>query len=516
MQEMFTHGSFRYRRIEMSRGLPIQRPQNRTSGPTGRLRRGGSKSAAGARPAPWRAAFALPRDTFHLALVALTIVTVSRVHQALGPLSAVRPALLLFIFAVGCVLLKPSLVRSDLLFRTWPPKVLVGLGVMACISVPFGISMGGSAMFILTEFSKVLVFGLFLMAAIRRSGDLRIFVWAYVISCGILVGFAMFGFGLSTVAGSGVARIQGLYTYDSNDLGLVLMVGLPLTILTMQTALTRRARVVSGAIIAGTGVAVALSGSRGAFLGLVCVGLALLFVLKQIPLVKRVGFVLAVGVALVIAAPPGYWEQMQTITNPTADYNWDARYGRRQVWLRGLGYFAGNPITGIGAGNYGRAEGTISAPAQNFENRVGERLKWSVAHNSFVEVLAEMGLPGFLLWSSLVFGGMISLVRLRRRLPYAWARGDPEQRFLYEATIYVPIALIGFASTAFFVSFTYQDPIYILAAFVAGIHVAVRDRVLRERRFGGAGAQPEMAEAQQASRSGRRINRPVPSHLRRA
>lgn len=421
----------------------------------------------------------MPKDAFHLALFALTIVTVSRVHSALG-LSAIRPALLLFVFALGCVLLNPSLVRADRLFQTWPPKVLVGLGIAACISVPFGISMGGSAMFILTTLSKLLLYGLFLMAAIRRSGDLRLFVWAYVISCGILVWFAAFVFSLSAT-GSGMMRLTGLYMYDANDLGVVLMVGLPLAILTMQTALSRRAKIFSGLVLAGIGVSMALSGSRGGFIGLVVVGAVLLFALKQVSVAKRLGFVFAVGLALVIAAPEGYWQQMQTLTNPTQDYNWDSRYGRRQVWMRGLGYFASNPITGIGAGNYGRAEGTISEPAQNFENKTGQRLKWSVAHNSFIEILAEMGIPGFILWSSLVFGGIVSLVRLRRRLPRAWARGDPEQRFLYGATLYVPIAFVGFTATAFFVSFTYKDPVYILAAFVAGIHVSVRDRMRREQ-----------------------------------
>lgn len=69
---------------------------------------------------------------------------------------------------------------------------------------------------------------------------------------------------------------------------------------------------------------------------------------------------------------------------------------------------------------------------------------------------------------------------LRRRLPQGWAHGDPEQRFLSGATLYLPISFVGFATTAFFVSFTYQDPIYILAAFVAGLHVARRSRLQRE------------------------------------
>ena len=51
----------------------------------------------------------------------------------------------------------------------------------------------------------------------------------------------------------------------------------------------------------------------------------MLFALRQVPVMKRVGFVLAVGVVLAIAAPPGYWEQMQTLTSPTEDYNWESR-----------------------------------------------------------------------------------------------------------------------------------------------------------------------------------------------
>lgn len=470
-----------------------------------------SRPRPGARPAPWREAFRIPRDPFRLALFALTIVTVSRVHQALG-LGALRPALFLFLFAIGYVVLNPKTMRSDLLFRTWPPKVFVGLGIMACVSVPFGMSMGGSAMFIISTFSKVLLFGLFLVAAMRRTGDLRLFIGAYVISCGILVWFAAFVFSVSQFGA--VSRLGGLYTYDSNDLGLVLMVGLPLSIMTMQTAIDRKTKWLSAAIIAGIGVAIALSGSRGGFLGLLAVGVALLFALKQVSIVKRLGFVLAVGLSLAIAAPQGYWEQMQTITNPTADYNWDSNYGRRQVWTRGLGYFASNPITGIGIGNFGRAEGTISEVAQNFENRTGERLKWSVAHNSFLEPLAEMGLPGFLLWSSLVVGGFVSMVRLRRRLPQAWARGDPEQRFLYGATMYLPISFIGFAATAFFVSFTYQDPIYILAAFVAGVHVSVHDRLRREAWAAAAasGEAPAPQPVQRRPTGGARAAglRPVP------
>ena len=62
--------------------------------------------------------------------------------------------------------------------------------------------------------------------------------------------------------------------------------------------------------------------------------------------------------------------------------------------------------------------------------------------------MITVGIPGLVLWCSLVFGGMVSCVRLRRRLPRAWLKGDAEERFLYQATLYLQLAFIGFAVCA--------------------------------------------------------------------
>jgi len=95
-----------------------------------------------------------------------------------------------------------------------------------------------------------------------------------------------------------------------------------------------------------------------------------------------------------------------------------------------------------------------------------------------------LGIPGLILWTSLVVGAIVSVTRLRRRLPREWPHGDPEERFLYLATIHVPLAVVGFAITAFFLSFAYLDPIYVLAAFVSGLYVAVTEKARRTRLLG--------------------------------
>ena len=418
-----------------------------------------------------------PRDPLRLALFALMLLTVSRIQEHFGVLSALRPALLLAGLACAYALLHPRSLAGTGWFRTWPAKVVVGFGIMACLSAVFGISLGASARTILEDYSKVLIFGFLLMATIRRTEDLRAYVWAYVISGAVLVWLSLFVFGMDKAPPDGIARLNFRYSYDANDVGAVLLVALGLALLTFHTS-RRTGKLVSAAIILGIGVTLAKSGSRGALIGLVAALVALLVLVRRVSVVSRLAMAVVAITGLAVASPPGYWQQMKTILRPTEDYNWTTPGGRKEIWLRGLGYMTSYPLFGIGIGNFGRAEGTMSERARHWTpGQAG--IKWSAPHNSFVEAGAELGVPGLILWSTLVLGGIVAMRRLRRRLPKSWAVGDPQQRFLYLGTSYLPVALSGFAASTFFVSFTFLDPSYILAAIMSGMYVCA-DRKLAE------------------------------------
>ena len=425
-------------------------------------------------------------DALRLALLGLTLLTVSRIHQHFPMLARARPALVLVLLALVYAILQPRALSGAAWFRTWPAKVVAALGVLACISAPFGISFGASARTILEDYSKVLIFAFLLMATVRRTRDLSGYVWAYVLSAGVLVWLSLFVFGLQKASPSGFYRLSGLYSYDANDIGVVLLVAFGLTLMTFQVS-RLKGKLVSAVILVGIGVTLARSGSRGAFLGLLAVVVALFFLARGVSITKRVFFVAATGAGLALASPPGYWEQMETAFHPTQDYNWAAPGGRKETWLRGLSYMWSHPIFGIGIGNFERAEGTISERAQNWVPGMAG-IKWSAPHNSFLEAGAELGVPGLILWSALTVGGIGAMSRLRARLPATWARGDPEQRFLYSATTYLPVAMTGFAVGSFFVSFAFLDPIYILAAFTTGVYVCV-ERKMRQ------GPQPDSLAA---------------------
>lgn len=403
------------------------------------------------------------------------LLTVSRIHEHFGVLSVLRPALLLAGSACAYAFLHPRSLGGTRWLRTWPAKVVVALGVMVCLSAVFGISLGGSARTILEDYSKVLVFAFLLMATIRGTEDLRAYVWAYVISGGVLVWLSLFVFGLDKAAPAGIARLNFRYSYDANDVGTVLLVALGLALLTFHTS-RRSGKLVSAVVLLGIGVTLARSGSRGAFIGLVALLVSLLLLVKQVSGLSRLIMVIVVIAGLAVASPPGYWRQMETILRPTEDYNWNVPGGRKAIWLRGLGYMKSYPLFGIGIGNFGRAEATISDRARDWTpGQAG--IKWSAPHNSFVEAGAELGVPGLVLWSSLVFGGIVAMRRLRRRLPKSWASGTPDERFLFLATTYLPVALVGFGVSAAFVSFAFLDPIYILAALMTGTYVCAGRRL---------------------------------------
>ena len=411
------------------------------------------------------------RDPLRIALFILTVLTISRVHQHYPILEKFRPALLLSLMSVGYAYLYPRYLTRTNVVGVWPMRITAMLGGWACFTAAFGISLGASAIFILSTYVKVVVYALLIAVAIRHVRDLFTFVWAYVLSCGILAFFSIFVFGISKSSNSYVTRLNNLYTYDSNDLCVVMLVGLPLTLLLLSVERGKK-RAFLTLILIGIAATVARSGSRGGFIGFIAAAAAALLLVNGVSPVKRLIVLVVTVISLVVAAPPGYWEQMQTILTPKQDYNYYDRDGRKAVMQRGFGYMKAYPVFGLGIGNFERAECTISPKIA--PNYTGGPLRCTAPHNSYVQAGAETGFPGLLMWGSLVVGLIVAPLRLRRRLPRSLLRGSPAERFIYGATSYLPIAAVGFAVSSFFVSFAWMDPVYFLAALTTGLYIAVR------------------------------------------
>ncbi len=417
-------------------------------------------------------------DPLRIALFLVVFLSIGRMHQHYAILALFRPALVLVGLATALALLQPKYLNQAPVLKTWPAKIVAAIGAMALASAPLGISLGASATFILSDFSKTLLLFFLLVAATRHARDLIAFSWAFALGCAFLVYLSLFFFQVSSFGGVGPARLWKMYMYDANDINSILVIGFGLVALLVQTC-TGASRYAAIILMLGIGAATARSGSRGGFLGFVVVGAALLVTLNRVSLAKRVGFVGMIGLGLGLFAPSGYWDQMKTILTPKEDYNWSAEDGRRQIFNRGVGYMMEYPIGGLGIGNFPRAECTISSKAENHAINTG--LTCTAPHNTYLQIGAELGIPGLILWLVMIFGGIVKLRTLAKRLPRNWESGDSEARFLFHAPRYLTVCLTGFAVTSFFVSHAYLDPVYLLMALMAGTYTAAAERIRRER-----------------------------------
>jgi O-antigen ligase len=438
----------------------------------------------------------MARDPYRVVLFGLIVMTVSRIHMQFPAFAKLRPALILTIVGVLLALSKPQLLSKQPLLHTKPAKYMAGFAILGIASMFFGISFGHTAVFILNVYIKTLVFAALVILAVRGPRDLYTLVWAYVISAALLAYTSLFVFHLQQyhgVQGIDFSRLAALATYDANDAGLVMLVGIPLALLLTETS-GIRTKLFCLLLVGGIAAAIAKTGSRGAFLGLVSDGVALLL-LVQAPLVRKVGVIAVAIFGLAVFAPPGYWDEISTISNPKADYNWSSKDGRRQLMIRGFGYMAQYPLFGLGMSNFAKAECEISEKALFHAENTG--LRCTPPHNAYVETGAEEGVPGLILWILTIPGSVVSLVLLRRRLPKTWARGDPEERFLTKATTYFAASMAGYSVGSFFLTFAWTDITYYVVALNAGLYLAVEEKrrrnamVLRAAAAGGAPvAQP--------------------------
>jgi O-antigen ligase len=416
---------------------------------------------------------ALLRDPLRLALVGSIVVGISRVHEHFGIIGALRPALVLFVFAMGCVLLVPAAVDWRLVGRTWPARGVLALAVIACLSAVFGLSLGGSAVFIIDIYSRVLLIFVVMVAATRGVSDVRLWTWAFVISVLILLWMAFFVMDTFMAYGQTMVRIQNDYMYDGNDLGVILIGGVPLALLLLQTA-GKWARWLALPVLVGVPAAVAMTGSRGGLVGLVVLVAGLLVFASHVAFWRRLVLGGAVAATVMIAAPAGYWDVMGTLLHLEEDYNMTDQSGRKQIWIRGLGYMNEYPIFGVGVNNFTRAEVTISPLARN--PVPGARVPMHAPHSTFLQAGAEMGIFALLIWVSFFWVAIVKLPRIRKRLPAHWATGSPDERFLYLATIYLPVTFLVVAATTSFVSHLYLPPMYILLAILGGVLLEIERR----------------------------------------
>src|SRR6266513_3169679 len=351
-------------------------------------------SPSRARPGSGVSWLGLPRFQWSLTLLGLCVFTLSVVTYRL-PAGEVGVA----IAAVGLAL---QLGKVRVPFPVWLFGAFVLWAFVASLASPYA----DIALDKVPDQLKLLAIMLIVANALLTEGRLRFYL-LFFLGC-----FVLFPVRGTLVGGDNVfGRAVWNYIYSNpNDLAALclLALGVALGFLFSKPSriLVRLGGGISAILLL---VVILLTQSRGAFIGLVA-GIGPAFIWSGL---KRPGHLLfSAGIlALVIglAIPASVWERLSGIGKLTsestiaeADPEGSAA-GRFEIQKVAWQIFVDHPVFGVGLGAYPLANASY-AP----------ELGRADTHNTYLNLAAELGLPGLALWCALVLSVLRHAYRSRR------------------------------------------------------------------------------------------------------
>ena len=202
-------------------------------------------------------------------------------------------------------------------------------------------------------------------------------------------------------------------------------------------------------------LAFTLSSSRGGLVGLI-VAMAYMVLRSGRSRKSMIGLV-ALVLPLLLLAPSSPVARM---LHPSyGDYL--GSQIRHDFWMVGLDMIRKHWLMGIGLGNFTAYSYTIT---QGIEGRHG------MACNTFLELAAELGIPGLIAYCAVLIGSFSAAGRLR-------AEGSKRKdAFLFYTGQAMQAGLLGFAAAAVFVSAQYQKPFWMMVALTAALPTLLRQK----------------------------------------
>ena len=339
-------------------------------------------------------------------------------------------------------------------------RTALALVALAVVTAPFSIWPGQTRQFLLLQLP--------VMAAAAIVCCRISYTWDVLRGIMRILVVAAVALALTAILAFHGGRASASASYDPNDLAYVLVSTLPMALGFALTARTKAGRLTDAAIIAVLLLALLLTSSRGGLIGL----LAMLAVLVLLPLkrppsggywlpqVRQSRNRIVLPVVGILCASTLAWpylpaetrERLSSVLQLSSDYNMDTTNSdsRSAIWERGLTAAVRRPV-GYGVDTF-----------QMVDVRMGG--KFRAPHNTYLEVLVELGFLGLLLFIRMYVLSWRALQRVRKRLLAAAASEEHDQVVVFARMLQV--TLVGNAVSGFFLSMSYSTLLWVLFAVV--------------------------------------------------
>ncbi|MCK9686358.1 putative O-glycosylation ligase, exosortase A system-associated [Scleromatobacter humisilvae] len=328
---------------------------------------------------------------------------------------------------------------------------------------------------------KIQAMTLVAAAALRERRHIELFIWVNALS------LAFYGFkgGLFTILTGGGQRVWGPpggFIEGNNEVGLALVMVIPMMNYLRAVATRRWVRISLTVLMLFTAVAVLGTQSRGAFLAISAMGLVLWMRSKE--KAKAAIVIGLIGLVLTQFMPASWDERMQTI----GTYNQDSSaMGRINAWQMTT-HLANDRFLGGGFFIYTNELFARYAPVPDDVH---------AAHSIYFQVLGEHGYVGLILFLSIGFFTFRTASRIRRE-----AQRREDAGWLYHLSGMMQVSMVGYAVGGAFLSLAYFDlPYNVMVIIVASERWLHDKEASKESRgaFGSAGPVAKLAQRPRGS-----------------
>lgn len=275
---------------------------------------------------------------------------------------------------------------------------------------------------------------------------------------------------------------------NPNDLAGLTLPMLALSVAVLQGSVKRswvRFSALAGVVILPA--LIVITQSRGGILALATVGLLIIAQYRRQARGLAIG-VLAAGVVF-LAAPPEVWDRLGGLINAgdttmlrEVDEEGSAEQ-RFEIWRVALAISADHPVAGVGLGRYQEAHAEYAALSQFKPTAWGRR----DTHSIYLNILAETGIPGLLLFICMVGAVLVRGYRLARRLQSI----DPTAS---RQITTLSIGLVGFLQAGLFGTFHRVAFLYVYLGIIAAAST-ILGREAESQSVGIQGARSRQTRA---------------------
>jgi O-antigen ligase len=344
---------------------------------------------------------------------------------------------------------------------------IVLLTVWILFTVPFSFWISGSLQTFWDAWVKMIILYILLANIPQSARQIWCAVWVCIVGA---TGVSLMAVALRVLLGESVSEgrlvsnASGLYS-GPNFFAMTLILLLPYALFVFFVHQRLLVRLFAGFVVATFTIANLMTESRGGLLVETLVVLLVFWRLRDwgISAAKTLGVMLLGAILLLPLAPSGLWQRFSALLsssdvsqvdpNSTAGSALLSLKERQQLFVRAMVLTVENPVFGVGMNNF------PAAAHERFDTGPGE---WLGCHDTFLQLSAELGIPGLLLHLFLLYVTFKSLRQLRRNLQSArnLVSEFAEIRLASDATM---VSFWGYVVFSLIAHLGYQPYFFIIA-----------------------------------------------------